>query len=244
MTFNLRKKKNLSIGSDIPWNILFCTSIWQIWKDRNCKSFDNSEVPPVVSSKVIWSYAYEIVEAFKTIFNTDSPMTRLNPWFPPLAGNLKLNTDGSWYESTRRARFGGIFRNAQGKWKLGYPGKMVASSSLETEIWNIYRGLTIILEEGFSNVQVESDSQVAVLLFNDGAPVNHPQSNLINARKYLVNRMGSTLTHINCNVNQCAEFLARMGAEQNEAFVVTTSPPLPIREFLIRDNLNLHQFLD
>jgi len=120
----------------------------------------------------------------------------------------------------------------------------MANSSLETEIWSIYRGLTIILEEGFLNVQVESDSQTAVILFNDGAPANHPQSNLLNDGKYLLNRTGSTLTHINRNANQCADFLARLGVEQNEALVVSASPPPEIREFLIRDSRNLQQILD
>lgn len=57
-------------------------------------------------------------------------------------GNIKLNTDGSWYEADRKAAFGGIFRNDKGEWILGFHGKMEADSSLATEIWAIYRGLT------------------------------------------------------------------------------------------------------
>lgn len=136
------------------------------------------------------------MEAFKTPLATDPPTHRLTRWFSPSPGNLKLNTDGSWFETRGKAGFGGLFRNDQGEWKLGYYGKMAARSSLETEIWSIYRGLTIILEKGLSNVQIESDSQTAVILFNDGATANHPQSNIINDGKYLLNRTGSSLTHI------------------------------------------------
>lgn len=73
---------------------------------------------------------------------------------------------------------------------------ILADSSLETEIWSIYRGLTIILGKEKNNVQLESDSSVAVNLINEGAPGNHPQSTSINDAKILLNRMGTTLSHI------------------------------------------------
>lgn len=171
------------------------------------KSFDNVDFNSAVSSKVLCSYATEIVEAYKTILMTDPTKHKLTPWFPPSIGNIKLNTDGCWYESIRKAGFRGIFRDDQGKWVLGYHGKLAAGSSLETEIWGIYRGLTIILEKGLSNVHIESDSLKAVL-FNEGPSVNHPHSNILQDGKYLLNRTGSTLSHIYCGANECADFLA------------------------------------
>lgn len=243
ITWNL-KKKHLFIGMEVPWNILFCTTIWQIWKDRNKKSFDYVEVVPEVSSKTLRSYASEIVTAFKSPLIIDSPNHKLMHWSPPRWGTLKLNTDGSWYESNRKAGFGGIFRNEQGGWELGYFGRMTANSSLQTEIWSIYRGLTIILEKGWANMSIESDSQTAVILFNEGANPNHPQSNILNDGKYLLGRTGCTLTHTYREANQCADFLARLGAEQDEELVVTANPPQGIREFMTRDRLNIRQILD
>lgn len=78
---------------------------------------------------------------------------------------------------------------------------MVAHSSMKTEIWGIYRGLTIILDKWMSNIQIKSDSETVLLLFNDGAIANHPQSNIINDGKYLLNRSGSTLIHTFCSAN-------------------------------------------
>lgn len=121
---------------------------------------------------------------------------------------------------------------------------MQTSSSLETEIWGIYRGLTIILEKGWRNSQIESDSQTAVLLFNEGANMNHPQSNILNDGKYLLARTGSTLNHISRSANECADCLAHLGAEQDEELVVVSSPPLALREFFVRDSLNIRQILD
>lgn len=241
---NLKKGKLLQLGNSIPWNLLFCTTLWQIWKDRNRKSFDNIDALPDVSSKILCSYANEIVEAFKSPLLSGPPKNRLTKWFPPLSGTIKLNTDGCWYESNGKAGFGGIFRNAAGDWVLGYYGKMRARSSLETEVWSIYRGLTIILEKGLSNIQIESDSQTSVLLINEGANTNHPQSNIVNDGHYILNRTGCTISHNYRGANECADFLARFGAEQTEELVVIDQPPIEIREFMNRDRLNTRSILD
>lgn len=159
-------------------------------------------------------------------------------------GNLKLNTDGCWYERNRNAGFGGLVRNDQGEWQIGYYGKMLASSSLETEIWSIYRGLTIILEKGWTNVQIESDSQIAVTLFTEGTNATHPQSNILNDGKFLLNRTRSNIVHIYRGANECADCLAHLGASQNGDLVVAPIPPLAVREAMIRESLNLHHVLD
>lgn len=197
-----------------------------------------------VSSKMLRSYATEIVEAFKSPLAAGSCNHRLTRWVSPPTGTLKLNTDGCWYASNGKAGFGGIFRNEHGGWVLGYYGKMVAQSSLATEIWSIYRGLTIILGKGLNNIYIETDSQTAVILFNDGANLNHPQSNIINDGKYLLNRTGSKLTHTYRDANQCADHLAHLGAEQEKELLVMTNSPLSIREFMNRDRLNIRQVLD
>lgn len=244
VSHNLKKKRLLNTGTSIPWNTLFCTALWQIWKDRNRKSFDNIELNPEVSSNLICSYAKEIVGAFKNPLIPGPNPNRLTPWCPPIADNLKLNTDGCWYDRNRNAGFGGLVRNDQGEWQIGYYGKMLTSSSLETEIWSIYRGLTIILEKGWTNVRIESDSQTAVTLFTEETNANHPQSNILNDGKYLINRTGSSIVHIFRGANEAADCLAHLGASQNEELVVTPTPPLAVREVMIRDSLNLHQVLD
>ncbi|KAG5564215.1 hypothetical protein RHGRI_000421 [Rhododendron griersonianum] len=93
--------------------------------------------------------------------------------------SIKLNTDGCWYESNSKLGFGGLFRDSKGNWILGFFGKLVCDSSLEVELWAIYRGFTIILEKSLANVTIESDSLVVVELINEGTPGNHAQSIII-----------------------------------------------------------------
>lgn len=51
---------------------------------------------------------------------------------------IKLNTDGCKYLTNEKASFEGLFRDQDGRWLLGYYGKMVLDISLETGLWVIY----------------------------------------------------------------------------------------------------------
>lgn len=57
ISLNLRCNKILENGYDILWHILFITSLWQIWKDRNKMSFDNIEIPSCISARNIMAYS-------------------------------------------------------------------------------------------------------------------------------------------------------------------------------------------
>ncbi|XP_058211449.1 uncharacterized protein LOC131323612 [Rhododendron vialii] len=159
-------------------------------------------------------------------------------------GNVKLNTNGCWYESNGTGGFGGLFRNHMGDWIMEYYGKRSFHSSLEAELWSTYKGLEVILERKLENVKIESDSLVAMNLTMEGNPGNHPQSVLINEIHALLTQTNTTIGHISRSANQCADHLARMGAERTEELVFVMDMPIAMREFVIRDSLNIRQVLD
>lgn len=98
---------------------------------------------------------------------------------------------------------------------MGFYGKTTCTSSLEAEIWAIFRGLNIILEKQLANVQIESDLLTAVNLIQEVNPAGHPQTIIINEANYLMCRTSSPVEHIYRIANQSAD--ARMGAEQDDA---------------------------
>ncbi|KAH7859313.1 hypothetical protein Vadar_034482 [Vaccinium darrowii] len=134
--------------------------------------------------------------------------------------------------------------NDEGEWVLGYCGKLIWETSLAAELWAIYRGLTIILEKNMPNVTIESDSLMAVNLIKTDVEGCHPQSNMIFETKALKQRTGATLSHVSRSANECADHLARLGAEQEEHLVVMDVMPLSMREFWNRDRLGLRRVLD
>lgn len=112
-----------------------------------------------VSYRNIVAYSSEIAEAFRSPLHNGLIHSSLIHWFSPISARVKLNTDGSYYESTGKADFGGLFIDHKSGWLKGYYGKLRYNTSLETELWSIYRGLTMILEKGWSFVCIEIDSQ-------------------------------------------------------------------------------------
>ncbi|KAI8536063.1 hypothetical protein RHMOL_Rhmol10G0226800 [Rhododendron molle] len=78
------------------------------------------------------------------VFVNDSKQGYLISWLLPLPGQVKLNTDGCFYDFNNKFGFGGVFRDS----------KASSNCSLEAEILAIYRGLTIILKQGMNNVKV------------------------------------------------------------------------------------------
>ncbi|KAI8558924.1 hypothetical protein RHMOL_Rhmol04G0133800 [Rhododendron molle] len=85
------------------------------------------------------------------------------------------------------------------------------------------------------------DTLTAVNLTKEGNPENHPLSVVINEAHYLMNCTNTSIAHIYLSANQCADHLARVGAEQDEDLVVETHMPISIREFVLRDSLQLRQ---
>lgn len=194
--------------------------------------------------KAIIAYSTEISEAFKSTLTVGSSNSVLISWCPPITARVKLNTDGCMYLTNDKAGFGGLFRDHMGKWLLGYYGKIRSTSSLETELVGIYRGLTIMHEKGYQNVQVESDSMEAVMLVNEGNAIGHPHQALIQDANVLLRGTYSTLSHIFREANSCADHLARLGAEQLEDLVVTEESPQSVRYFVREDALGTRHLRD
>lgn len=127
---------------------------------------------------------------------------------------------------------------------MGFYGMRNFSSSLEAEIWSIYKWLKIILERKLKNVSIKSDSLTAVNLIKEGNPSNHPQSVLINEAHFIMAKTNTLIKHTYRSANQCADHLARMGVEQPDELVFVMDMPISMREFFLRDSLNIRQVLD
>ncbi|CAL5436955.1 unnamed protein product [Camellia sinensis] len=172
-----------------------------------------------------------------SIINPRTPF-RLIKWSFPPTGTLKLNTDGSKWSRGPNG-FGGLIQYERGAWICGYYGRMESCTSLETELWAVYKGLTIVLQKGFTNVIVETDAQEVVKLLVEGPAEKHPYRGLVEDARIIFNGCQCTAQHVYREGNLCADALAKLGAEQPEDILVVHEPPAEIRELLVADLLEL-----
>ncbi|KAK9284263.1 hypothetical protein L1049_023433 [Liquidambar formosana] len=140
----------------------------KIIKDRNKEVISN--LPFSIENTVnnIIFLSQDLYTAFGHHHKVIASVTRLVCWSKPSSGVIKLNTDGSSLGNPRPAGMGGLFRNEQGSWIMGYAFKMGHAHSLEAELCSIRMGLRIAWEHGITSLQVESDCEVVVNLILRG----------------------------------------------------------------------------
>lgn len=146
----------------IPWVVLFCSTMWYIWKCINEEIFSGKKSEP--SFIVHQCNARDIMESFQlfpTVNQQNMGQQIMINWSFPHVGVIKSNTDGSLIASSARANYGGVFRDDKGKWMLGYYGFIGNTSILNAEMWSIHQGLK---DRNWSNLLIEIDSEAAVQL--------------------------------------------------------------------------------
>nr|KYP30980.1 Retrovirus-related Pol polyprotein LINE-1 [Cajanus cajan] len=162
---------------------------------------------------------------------TDHAKSRLKTnqhigWIRPPNNTLKLNCDGA-VDGNAHAACGGVLRDCLGKFIFGFAGKIGTCSVLQAELWAIFHGLRIIKEMNLKgNFLIESDSEIAVKLLNEGCSREHPCYSLVN---HIV-RVAGEIQNLECShilreANQVADRFAKHGFSLSEGVSVFTQPP-------------------
>ncbi|KAJ1410807.1 hypothetical protein SESBI_21615 [Sesbania bispinosa] len=101
---------------------LFLAALWSIWQNRNQQVFQNISRQPWEIVHSIRSLASIFHSVFAGNVDIDAPhnTVRWISWNRPSLNQVALNTDGS--VSINNAMFGGLLRNHDGSWIMGYYG--------------------------------------------------------------------------------------------------------------------------
>ena len=174
-------------------------------------------------------------------------------WERPGQGKLKLNIDGSAQGNSGLASGGGVLRDDQGKWVLGYSKKigrsgvfagLVITSSLEDwrtswflPEWLALRdGLHLCLSKNHLDVEVELDAKIIVDALTTTQQSDQPVSPLMDDCRSLATRFNHIqFKHCYCEANKCAIGLARKGVTQIDDFFVYDNPPVELENNFIHD---------
>ncbi|XAR49279.1 hypothetical protein NMG60_11032432 [Bertholletia excelsa] len=188
-------------------------------------------------------------ENYKFVLNTDV--------------NVKDFADGNGFVTNlRKAVYGGVFRDGEGKWILGYYGRMrdvermaqdpyqLQKSDYENIIakWAIYKGLTIILEKGWSNILIQTTYWPAVedlyniTTSNVETPLEHKDGGILSTSgrmvlkdiSFLRSRCNCTLSYFFPKEDKLAKLIAELGKGTDDELVVLENPPdnLEIKDIL------------
>ena len=77
-------------------------------------------------------------------------------WVHPEEGWLKVNIDGSFNNGVGAS--GGLIRDVNGVFKVGFLFKGIFTTSLRAELWGVMLGLRLAWENNISHLVLETDA--------------------------------------------------------------------------------------
>ena len=100
-------------------------------------------------------------------------------WEKPRAGWITLNPNGSVASNLGPAGGGGLVRDENGDWVMGFARRIGNTSSYLAELWALRDGLQLCLQINAQSVVIELDAKAIVDAFNSPSSSNSIVSSLM-----------------------------------------------------------------
>ena len=162
-------------------------------------------------------------------------------WEPPDEGWIMLQTDGAAKGCPGLAGAGGVFRDAQGRWMVGFAEYLGRCSAVKAELKAVFRGLRMAREMNFHKLWIRLDSKPVVELLSSCGSGNSECHALIHQSKQLLSWSGWEIKISHCfrEANQVADKLANLGAQEGFGLQVFQVPPRETYDALLADCMGI-----
>ncbi|KAK1309350.1 hypothetical protein QJS10_CPA09g02087 [Acorus calamus] len=235
----------------------------KIWNARNASKYDNSTPNPTFLSNKIRKSICDAIVARGPCWKIDSPTASLitslglhfdptppkSPieviWLKPDPPWIKLNIDGASLGNPGPSGAGGVFRDHQATFLLGFSCNTGHNTNTFAEFYGLFRGISIWFEthptfNGY--IWIESDSTLVVNTIIgkiSASPLINPY--VLHIHKWLNLLTGWKITHIFREGNRSADKLASLALSvPNET--VFDSPPVTLAHYLNDDANEVPQY--
>ncbi|KAF7830019.1 reverse transcriptase [Senna tora] len=140
---------------------------------------------------------------------------------------VKVNVDGAVSrDSSERASCGGVVRNHEGHFVLGFNKSLGSCDVLTAELWGVRLGLEMAWELGLRKVVIELDSLCAHQLIHAQVQELHPCATLVTAIHQLMTRNWDVhIHHVLRDANQVADFFAGCASHATLNLMKFDHPP-------------------
>jgi ribonuclease HI len=227
----------LTEGINCHRSTTFLAGLWWIWRQRNLMCFNNETWSVYRLSIIINSTAEVISRCLHNNTSTSSP-ARLVRWNNDDHVCSILNVDGSCIGDPIRTGFGGVIRNYSGIYLSGFSGFINSPNDiLFAELTALFQGLKMAIRLNFEDLVCYSDSLLAVNLINGDTSQFHAYAVIIQDIKDMLVSRNYSLHHTLREGNQCADFMAKLGASTDSELSVHSSPPEGLMPLLRTDEL-------
>ncbi|XP_028794365.1 uncharacterized protein LOC114749985 [Neltuma alba] len=156
-------------------------------------------------------------------------------WTPPPQDAIWVDVDRS-VKQQNSAACGGLVRNSEGDWLMGFKKCLGCSLIIEAELVAIRTGLEVGKQLGCTKIMVYSDSLEACNLFMHTCAADNPLKLVINdIRDLVVGDREVTLHHTTRTIMGCADFLAKTGHSDYTDTILIPEAPTECLAILLED---------
>ncbi|KAF7817750.1 hypothetical protein G2W53_023205 [Senna tora] len=211
----LNLTKCLGIGNEHKWCDTFAISCWLLWKQRNNIVFKNSMEKPNalitgIHNQLVYLKEARALNVKQSRFQKPNDSNR--GWRPPDANMVKVNVDGSCWENDMSISCGGVIRDAESRWIVGFAKNLSKGNVLLAELWGIRLGIQTATDNGLFYITLESDSLVAINMIKGNTSNSHPLYPMVVViRRMLESLEEVSLVHVSRNANKVADAMAKQG---------------------------------
>ena len=125
-------------------------------------------------------------------------------------------------------------------WIRGYSRSIGYTTSVMAELWALRDGLSLAIQLGIRNLEVELDAKVIVEMLNNANSSNKKFSPLLLDYRALIASLSQVqVAHVFREANRCADYLAKNGCYMREDFVIFDVSPFNELDNLLVFDSNL-----
>ncbi|KAF7837882.1 ribonuclease H [Senna tora] len=227
---SLNLHSNLGVF-DLSWKEVFATTCWSMWRRRNEQVFNQRDFSVTDPVFTILQQVRMASEAYRDVLSTSRSFPSrsgcLVRWSHPEEEWLKVNVDGACKSSTtERASCGGVIRDHEGRFLLGFAKNLGYCDVISAELWGIKLGLEVAWEMGARKIVIETDSTYAHQLVLSRVQKLHPCLSLVNAIHQILARQWEVqIVHVLREANRVADFFASCATHESLDLVKFVQPP-------------------
>ncbi|KAH1113783.1 hypothetical protein J1N35_007161 [Gossypium stocksii] len=148
-----------------------------------------------------------------------------------------LSTDGAAHSVSSFSTAGGLIRDGEGKWIIGYNRYLGKCTAAVVELWGIWDGLLLLQKQGYDEVIIQSDNLENVISIC-ASELDGLESSLIRRNhQILAFEEKCSLNYIPRESNRVADALAKMALMRSGNLQIFEEPPLEL-QVLLKDECN------
>ncbi|KAL4302962.1 hypothetical protein GQ457_10G024650 [Hibiscus cannabinus] len=221
------------------WKSRFAIYCWLLWKDRCSAVLDSGNIP----REDILARGDRLVNECVNVFinnmrSSHSVNTDSLQWSRPAPGWIKGNVDASVHTVNGLAAIGGVIRDENGDWIVGFTWPVGRCSTLLAELWALHDMLARAWSFDFRLVIIETDCLKVIRILQRSS--NSLSGNdLVDSIRYWIDQNWELVVcHSSRTCNLLADRLATWDRLNSQDALTLSSPPSSLLAVVEADKSN------